>query len=116
MNKWYKVRFNVQNIITETDKAVLIQMPHSSAYDGFKFWHPAKLIRDVGDQGDAKAFSFTDSFKFKLFKNGQGKYNKCEIIETLYIFFHSFDPGKYNQREIIDQKEITAKDMIEAFR
>ena len=70
-------------------------MPHSSAYDGFKFWHPAKLIRDAGDQGYAKAFSFTDSFKFKLFKNGQGKYNK---------------------REIIEQKEITAKDMIEAFR
>lgn len=28
MAEWHKVQFNVQNIVVDTGKAVLIQMPH----------------------------------------------------------------------------------------
>lgn len=35
---WQKITVNVQNVQTETQKAVLITMPHSSDYDGFPMW------------------------------------------------------------------------------
>lgn len=85
MAEWHKVQFNVQNIVVDTGKAVLIQMPHKSEYDGFKFWHPSKLVRDAGGKGYFKTFSFTDDFKFKLLKYGKGRYNKYDVIDEIEI-------------------------------
>lgn len=45
-DKWKRIPVNVQNIQNETEKAVLIAMPHSSKYDGFNFWFPKKLVRE----------------------------------------------------------------------
>lgn len=81
---WKSVRFNAQNIQTETAKAVLINMPHSSEYDGYSFWHPSKLVRS-GSHSYEKTLSYTDDFTFKLKKFGKGKYNKFDVIDELEI-------------------------------
>lgn len=94
MATWHKLNLNAQNIEAETERAVLIKMPHSSDYDGFKFWHPKKLVREAGGNGYLLTLSFTDDFEFKLIKNGNGRYNKSEII---------------------DQRTISASEMIEQF-
>lgn len=94
MATWHKVNFNAQNIESETEKAVLIKMPHKSGFDGFKFWHPKKLVRTAGGKGYFLTFSFTDEFEFKLVKNGNGKYNKFDVV---------------------DQRTISASEMIDAF-
>lgn len=95
MADWIKCDLNAQNIKTKTEKAVLISMPHSSKFDGFQFWHPQKLVREVGGRGYFYTFSFTNEFEFKLKKMGQGRYNKFEVI---------------------DEKTISADEMIEAFK
>ena len=94
MADWIKCDLNAQNIKVKTEKAVLITMPHSSKFDGFQFWHPIKLVRRVGI-GYFYTFSFTNEFEFKLKKMGQGRYNRSEVI---------------------DEKTISADEMIEAFK
>lgn len=90
---WKNININRQNIEAQTAKAVLFKMPHKSRYDGFVFWHSAKLVRD-GRHSNAVSIGYTDDFKFKLRKYGNGRYNgnKC-----------------------IDEKEITAAEFEEAF-
>lgn len=90
---WYKINVNILNIEVETAKAVLVKMPNNSKYKGFKFWHPAKLIRG-GRHTYAACILFTEEFTFKLFKTGNGKHNKYEVI---------------------DQTEIDVEELLEAF-
>ena len=42
MADWKRLRIPKTNVVYETATAVLITMPHSSDYDGFKFWHSWK--------------------------------------------------------------------------
>ena len=81
---WKKILVNTQNVETETGKAVLIKMRHNSDYDGYKFWHPAKCVRPGSNSSELEV-SFTDTWEFKLIKNGNGKYNSREIIDQLTI-------------------------------
>lgn len=90
---WKNININKQNIKTETASAVLFKMPHNSRYDGFVFWHSSKLVRE-GRHSNAVSIGYTDDFKFKLKKYGN---------------------GKYNSHEVIDEKEITAAEFEEAF-
>lgn len=87
---WKTIQINVQNVETETGKATLIKMPNKSNYAGYKFWHPSKLIRN-GRNSYALSVSYNDTFKFKLFKNGKGKYNKFDVIDDLEISVEEFE-------------------------
>lgn len=82
--KWNKVIISINNIEAETDKAVLIKMKHNSNYDGFVFWHPAKLVR-AEDKMFSFSFSFNEKFTFNLKKYGKGKYNKFDVIDEIEI-------------------------------
>lgn len=110
---WHKVNFNVQNIERETGSAVLIKMPNKSSYGGYKFWHPSKLVRIEGGKGYNQSFSFSDTFTFKLFKNGNGSYNKYEIIDEINInyeemleAFESTNKGVSNAINLEKEKKI----------
>lgn len=87
---WKNIEINVQNIETDTGKATLIKMPNKSEYAGYKFWHPSKLIR-YGSNSYARSISYTDEFTFKLFKNGNGKYNKFDVIDEIEISVEEFE-------------------------
>lgn len=89
MNEWKKQIFNRQNIKAETDKAILVQMPHKSKYDGFSFWHPKKITWN-GAHDYEIIISYTDNFIFKLKKYGKGKYNSNEVIKELEISAEEF--------------------------
>ena len=70
--------------------AVLIYCPHNCDYDGFCFWHPAKLIRDGRNKG-AVSISYTDEFTFHLKKFGGGKHNKFDVIAEDEIDAQDFE-------------------------
>lgn len=91
--EWKKFAFNIQNIVRETDNGILIQMPHNSEHDGFKFWTSKKLVRD-GRHSYEYLLSVNADMKFNLKKNGNGKYNRFKVIA---------------------EKEITADELAEAF-
>ena len=74
---WHKIKISANSIVASTNKAVLIKMRHNSNYDGFVFWHPAKLVRE---EGKMFTFSFNDEFKFNLKKYGQGKWNSRNVV------------------------------------
>lgn len=89
---WKNIYISKNNIETETARAVLIKMPNKSDYASYIFWHPAKLVRE--SRGGKVSIGYTDDFKFKIFKNGNGKYNRFDKI---------------------DEKEISAEEIEEAF-
>lgn len=87
---WKNIEINIQNIETDTGKATLIKMPNKSRYAGYKFWHPSKLI-GYGSNSYARSIGYTDEFKFKLFKFGNGKYNKFDVIDEKEISVEEFE-------------------------
>ena len=87
---WKNIEINKQNIETDTVKSTLIKMPNNSDYAGYKFWHPSKLIRH-GSNSYARSIGYTDEFTFKLFKNGNGKYNKFDVIDEIEISADEFE-------------------------
>jgi uncharacterized protein YuzE len=87
---WKNIEINLQNIENETGKATLIKMPNKSKYAGYKFWHPSKLVR-YGSNSYARSIGYTDDFKFKLKKFGNGKWNKFEVINEIEISVEEFE-------------------------
>lgn len=88
---WHKVYFNSQNIEHETAKATLIKMPNKSEYAGYKFWHPAKLVRGEGGKGYHMSFSFAEDFEFTLRKYGQNRQVTAEKIIGWDEMFEAFE-------------------------
>jgi hypothetical protein len=62
---------NTQNIETETEKSVLINMPKKSEYSGFSFWHPKKIVKHAGHKGYRISIGYTDDFTFNLKRYGK---------------------------------------------
>lgn len=104
---WHKIYFNKQNIQTETSKATLIKMPHSSNYDGWLFWHPSKLVREEGGKGYHLSFSFSDTWEFKIFKQYKNKKGPEQTIsiKEMKEAFGASDESIEKAKEAHDAKE-----------
>lgn len=90
MRKW-KLLSVATRVKTVTCKAVLIQMPYNSKYAGYYFWHSAKLYHN--EYGSY--ISYNDDLVFKLKKDGY---------------------GRFNERTVVDIKEVTANEVVYAFQ
>ena len=82
MKKIWKGFVLFNNLIkAQTEKAVLIQLPSSSRYKGFSFWHPKKLVKS----GNMAMVLYTDDFEFRLKKYGKGRFNNREVIDEIIL-------------------------------
>lgn len=102
--EWKNVNINKQNIDVETSRSVLIKMPHNSDFDGYKFWHPSKLVRK-GRNSNSVSISYNDQFTFKLKKYGNGKYNKRDVIDEIDIDTEEFENAFSVMNENINSKK-----------
>ena len=102
---WKSFNINKQNIKADTGKAVLIACPHKSKYDGYAFWHSSKLIRE-GRHSNAVSISYTEEFTFNLKKYGKGRYNSREVIDEKVIDVAEFENAFGVVNENITEKEI----------
>lgn len=87
---WHSIQINKQNIKVETSRAFLIACPHNSEYDGYCFWHPAKLVRE-GRHGNAASITYSEDFTFNLKKFGKGKYNSREVIDEVQLGYEEIE-------------------------
>ena len=110
--KWKNININKNNIEYETGRAVLIKMPHSSDYDGFKFWHPSKLVREGRNDG-AVSIGYTEEFTFRLFKNGNGKHNSREIVAEETIDASEFELAFGRMDECIEAPKKDTESYVE---
>ena len=77
MSNWSKIKVNIQNIKRETEKAVLIAMPHSSEFDGFTFWISKKLVRPTRNDWEL-AVSIAEDMKFTLKRTSEKTFKVLE--------------------------------------
>lgn len=102
--EWKNLNINKQNIDVETSRSVLIKMPHNSDFDGYKFWHPSKLVRK-GRNSNSVSISYNDEFTFNLKKYENGKYNKREVIDEIEIDTEEFENAFNVMNENITSKK-----------
>lgn len=111
--EWKSININTNLIKADTEKAVLIKMPHNSNYNGFCFWHSGKLVRE-GTSPHMMSLSYTEEFIFHLKKYGRGKYNRQEVLEQTDIGAEEFEeafaviPQKLNPYETHKPADIEA--------
>ena len=79
---WKTMTINKNMIKAETDKAVLIEAPHKSDFDGWAFWFPSKCVHDSKNPA-AVSISYKDDFVFRLRKYGKGKFNKHTVLDEI---------------------------------
>lgn len=84
MAEWKNFNINKSQVEYDTGRAYLVKMPHNSNYDGYKFWIGGKLVHE-GRHGGALRLGVLDDMEFKLFKNGNGRYNQRDIIAETTI-------------------------------
>ena len=97
MAEWRTIEVNIQNIAVETGKAVLINCPHKSDWDGFSFWHPAKLVRD-GSNSYAAKLSYTDEWSFVMKRHNKNRQVIAEKTLTVEEFEKVFGVMNENIR------------------
>lgn len=61
-------------------------MPNDSGYSGYCFWHPSKLVRN-GRNSYSASVSYTEDFKFRLLKYGNGNYNRFKVISEKEVSY-----------------------------
>lgn len=103
---WQKIYFNAQNIEHETGRAVLINCPKKSNFSGWKFWHPAKLVREEGGRGYHLSFSFTEEWEFKLFKQYKSGENPEKIVD-FQTMMEIFEQSNEDISERVEQANET---------
>lgn len=108
--EWRSININKQNIEYDSGKAVLINCPHKSDYDGYSFWHPSKLIRD-GKHSYALSVSYTNDFIFKLIKYGRGKCNRNEVIDQKEIGVEEFE----EMFEVMNENIVASKEDADSY-
>lgn len=84
MADWKNFNINTSQVEHDSGRAYLIKMPHNSDYDGYKFWIGGRLVHE-GRHSAALRIGVLDDMEFKLFKNGNGRYNQREIIAETTI-------------------------------
>lgn len=84
MADWKNFNINKSQVEYDSGRAYLVKMPHNSNYDGYKFWIGGKLVHE-GRHSAALRLGVLDDMEFKLFKNGNGRYNSREIIAETTI-------------------------------
>ena len=106
---WKQVVANSNLIQHATDRAVLIKLPKSD----FKFWHPSKCVRTSGKNNYRMTISYTDSFIFKCFKTGNGRYNFKDKIAEMELnaaefekYFNEINGKIYEVRNATTEDEI----------
>ena len=65
--KWNTIPLFSYNIEAKAKSATLIKISNSD----YKFWYPSKLIRPQGKKGIRFLLSYTNDFKFDIFKDGE---------------------------------------------
>lgn len=93
VKEWRKFALNVQNILVDTGKACKIAFPHKSKLDGFVIWVPSSLVRG-GSHSYENTVSMHKDMTFTAKKYGAGKWNKSKII---------------------DEREVSQEEILEAF-
>lgn len=86
---WNNSEIFAKQILKETDKAALIEMPFDGNYKGYKFWMSNKLVRK-GRNPHLASVAFTDDFTVKLFKEDKrddGSFAKTDEKEISAIEF-----------------------------
>jgi len=81
---WRSINVNLTMVKHQSERSVLIAMPHNSDFDGYAFWHPSKLVRDGRNSGSV-SIAYSDDFVFHLKKYGSGKWNSREVIAEVDI-------------------------------
>ena len=87
---WKNININANLIEAKSPKNVKIKMPKNSAFAGYSFWHPAKLVRN-SKHSAAVSLGYTDNFEFRLKQYGNGRYNSWEIIHEKTISAKEFE-------------------------
>jgi hypothetical protein len=98
MAEWQTVTANSNLIQHESDHSVLIKLPGSK----LKFWHPKKLVRQSGRGGYRITISFTGEWTFKVFRSGEGRFNRREILEEKQLSAAEF-AAYFNKPETADE-------------
>jgi hypothetical protein len=98
---WKNLFINVQNIETETEKSVLINMPKKSEYSGFLFWHPKKLVSNAGHKGYRISIGYTDDFKFNLKRYGKNN----NVLQELVLNAQEMEVALHNEQLSQDVEE-----------
>ena len=83
---WRNLDINKNLIKAETGRAVLIALPHNSDYDGYAFWHPAKLVRE-GKHTAAVSIGYTEDFIFNLKKYGK----ENAVLDTTFLSYDELE-------------------------
>lgn len=93
---WVSIYIDQSNVLRETEKAVLFELPKEHEYAGMKFWNPSKLCSKTKSlRNTAIRVSFPEGGNIDLFKD---EYNK----ET-------------KESKILEEKTITAEIMKQTF-
>lgn len=92
---WKTIEANSNLIQTQTDKAVLIKLPKTD----WTFWHPKKCIKTVGKNRYKLLISYTNDFKFKIFRTSKKTFQKLDESELNVEEFEAYFIKKEESEE-----------------